>query len=224
MATAHLSDERLRQLVLYSCEADFFHVRDVVHALRINQGNFSTWKNGKCTGRYGPLSRVRGYVDSYFATHALPAPFAQRPRPVDAAPPPPPPPPVQAMTRIAAARERRYTMPVPRTRVTDAEIRYLYVARDTRLPPSRRELKVGISSDLAATLRTYHRRVPGDVFVLVVECAGAARPLERALLHEFDAMRVEGSEVLRVRTHEVIASLRRSGYSRGKDAIFRKQA
>jgi len=106
-------------------------------------------------------------------------------------------------------------------RVTEQDIRYLYVARNMSVSSSKRELKVGISSNLAATLQTYHRRVPRDVFVIVVECAGSARPLEQALLREFSEARVDRSEVLRVRVHQLTSALSRLGYVRGNDAIFR---
>jgi hypothetical protein len=128
-----------------------------------------------------------------------------------------------ATYRLLRDGERLGDAPSPRRRrrVAEDDIRYLYVARDMALPETRRELKLGISSNLAATLRTYHRRLPTDVFVLVVECAGAARPLEQALLHEFAAARVDASEVLAVRMHELVKALRARGYVRGKDAIFR---
>jgi hypothetical protein len=107
-------------------------------------------------------------------------------------------------------------------RVSEHDMRFLYVARDMSLSSSKRALKVGISSNLAATLQTYHRRVPRDVFVIIVECEGAARPLEQALLNEFASARVDGSEVVRVRVHQMTTALRRLGYVRGADAIFRR--
>ena len=85
-----------------------------------------------------------------------------------------------------------------------------------------RSVKVGISSNLASTLRTYHRRVPTDAFIVIVDCGGAARALERELLSEFAAMRIDDSEVLRVRIHEITNALRRRGYARDADSIFRR--
>jgi len=113
MATAHLSDERLRQLVAYSCEARLFRVCDVVDALDIKQGNFSSWKNGNYRHRYGNTGLVRGYVDRFFAQRPLPAPFARAPLAVA------PPAQVASTTTpittpiIAPARRPRDAPPVP---------------------------------------------------------------------------------------------------------------
>jgi len=77
MATSHLSDTQLRELIEYCCNAEnhILHVRDVVKYTECNQGNFSSWKNGKYPTSRASLCAARTYCDFYFNTHTLPKIF-----------------------------------------------------------------------------------------------------------------------------------------------------
>lgn len=108
--------------------------------------------------------------------------------------------------------------------VSESAIRYLYVVRNCDLPSSIRELKIGITSSIPATLRTYHRRNPNDQAIIVVDCEqSGARSLERELQRELAVYRVDASEVFEVRAHEVTRCLRRRGLVAGADGIFRRR-
>lgn len=103
---------------------------------------------------------------------------------------------------------------VPRT--------FLYVACD--LYSTERHLKIGMSGSIAATLRTYRRRVPGDAIVLTAECASetVARDLEKLFKRDFATFRIDRSEVYRLRLHEVTRALHKQGYRQQADGVFRK--
>ena len=107
-------------------------------------------------------------------------------------------------------------------RVIEEEIRYLYVVRNCDLPRSERELKIGITSSIMSTLRTYRRIVPNAQAIMVVDCEGAARPLERELQRVFSDFRVDHSEVFEVRPHEVRRALGRCKLAQHRDGIFRR--
>ena len=77
--TAHLSDERLRDLVVQCCDDKSrrtFRIRDIVDHTHCNQGNLSSWKNGKYTTSLASIRAARLFCDHYFTTHALPEAFA----------------------------------------------------------------------------------------------------------------------------------------------------
>ena len=112
--------------------------------------------------------------------------------------------------------------PVPRRRrVTEADIRYLYVVRNCDLPREERDLKIGITSNVPTTLRTYRRLQPNSQAITIVDCQGAARPLEQRLHARFDDFRVDESEVFLLRPHEVRRRLMQYGYQQAADGIWR---
>jgi len=77
-ATDHLDDERLRLLFSDACRpGGLFRVADVVRAERVNQGNFSSWKNGNYPGSLASVAAARRFANRFFASHELPRDFAR---------------------------------------------------------------------------------------------------------------------------------------------------
>ena len=121
-----------------------------------------------------------------------------------------------------AAAAAAVTVRRPAPRVTEHDIRYLYVVRDCDSPADVRRLKIGMTSSIPRTLRTFHRLEPNAQAIVVVDCEGPARPLERAVHAFFADFRVDRSEVFTIRPHEALRCLRRMRYTQGNDGIFRQ--
>ena len=127
----------------------------------------------------------------------------------------------QVVAPQAVARQRVAPQVVVRRRVAEADIRYLYVVRNCDLPREERDLKIGITSNIATTLRTYRRIQANSQAIIIVDCQGAARPLEQRLHACFDEFRVDQSEVFLLRPHEIRRRLMHYGYRQATDGIWR---
>lgn len=99
---------------------------------------------------------------------------------------------------------------------------FIYAVCD--LDSNERYLKIGKSGNVAATLQTYRRRVPGDAIVLTAKCADEpeANRLEALFKVEFAEFRVDKSEVYKVRLHEVARVLAKQQYRQLEDGLFHK--
>jgi len=99
---------------------------------------------------------------------------------------------------------------------------FIYAVCD--LDSHERYLKIGKSGNVAATLQTYRRRVPGDAIVLTAKCADEpeAKRLEALFKVEFAEFRVDKSEVYKVRLHEVARVLAKQQYRQLADGLFHK--
>jgi len=128
---------------------------------------------------------------------------------------------LQVVAPQAVARQRVAPQVVVRRRVAEADIRYLYVVRNCDLPREERDLKIGITSNIATTLRTYRRIQANSQAIIIVDCQGAARPLEQRLHACFDEFRVDQSEVFLLRPHEIRRRLMHYGYRQATDGIWR---